>query len=148
MGDIVFNQAKGRTAHYGSQAGVGNAALILIPLEASGLVADSVMEDYDTVADILAGATNEQGGGANRKTITSVTVTVDDTNNRVDIDCANQVWAGLTGNAVGALVFAYDADTTAGTDANLTPMTKHDFAVTPDGTDVTATVDPAFARAA
>lgn len=88
---------------------------------------------------LLAGATNEQTT-AGRKTITSVTVTVDDTNDRVDIDFADQTWTALTGNAIGALLVAYDPDTTGGTDSTLVPLTKHDWAITPDGSDVTATV--------
>jgi hypothetical protein len=42
----------------------------------------------------------------------------------------------------------YDNDTTAGTDANIVPMTKHDFTVTPDGTDITGVIATAgFGRA-
>lgn len=138
MADLVFNIAKGKVKYY-AELLAANDALIVIPLEATGLEADSTLKDYDDVAALLAGTTNEQTT-AGRKTITSVTITVDDTNDRVDIDIADQTWTALTGNAIGALLIAYDPDTTTGTDSTLVPLTKHDWAITPDGSDVTATV--------
>jgi hypothetical protein len=147
MGDIVFNQAKGSIGEYAKLAGA-NDAIIVVPLEATGLVTDATMIDYDSLDAVLAGASNEQTT-MGRKTAGSVTRTVDDTNDRVDIDCADIVWTAATGNPTGALLFCYDADTTAGTDANIVPMTKHDFATTPDGSDITAQIAAAgFARSA
>ena len=138
MGNIVFNRALGVTAYYASLP-AANDALILVPLEATGLVADSTMRDYDDLATLLAGASNEQTT-MGRKTLASVTVTVDDTNDRVAIDAADITWTAATGNAISALVICYDPDTTTGTDSDLIPLSKHDFAITPDGSDVTATV--------
>lgn len=138
MADLVFNVAKGRAARYADLPAT-NDALILVPLEATGLVADSTMRDYDNLSDLLAGSTNEQTT-MGRKTLASVTVTVDDTNDRVDVDCADVTWTAATGNAVGALVVCYDPDTTGGTDADLIPLSKHDFSVTPDGSDITAQI--------
>lgn len=146
MADFVFNIAKGKVKYY-AELPAANDALIVIPIEATGLEADATLKDYDDVAALLAGASNEQTT-LGRKTITAVTVTVDDTNDRVDIDIADPTWVGGTGNAVGALLIAYDPDTTAGTDSTLVPLTKHDFAVTPDGTDITGQVAAAgFCRA-
>lgn len=144
MADIVFNIAKGRLAYYASLP-AANDALVMVPLESSGLVADATMRDYDTLADILAGASNEQTT-VGRKTLGSVTVTVDDTNDRMNLDAADVVWTAGTGNAVGAVVICYDPDTTGGTDADLVPLTKHDVSWTPDGTDFTLTITD-FARA-
>ncbi len=138
MADVVFNIALGKVKYY-AELPAANDALIVIPLESSGLEADATLKDYDDVAALLAGTTNEQTT-AGRKTVTSVSVTVDDTNNRVDIDIADQTWTGLTGNAIGALLIAYDPDTTGGTDSSLIPLTKHDWTITPDGSDVTATI--------
>jgi hypothetical protein len=43
----------------------------------------------------------------------------------------------------------YDADTTGGDDSNIVPISQHDFAVTPDGSDITAQIAAAgFYRAA
>ena len=116
-----------------------NDALIIVPLESSGLVSDAIMIDYDTLAAILAGPSNEQTT-MGRLTASGVTVTVDDTNDRVDIDMSDPVWVAAAGNPVGALVICYDPDTTGGTDADLIPMSKHDFVVTPNGADITGVV--------
>jgi hypothetical protein len=138
VSDFVFNIAKGSVAYYATLP-AANDALIVIPIESSGVEADATVIDYDTVAAILAATTNEQST-MGRKTITSASVTVDDTNNRVDVDIADQVWTGATGNAISDLLIAYDPDTTGGTDADLIPLTWHDFSITPDGSDVTATI--------
>lgn len=131
MAHIVFNVALGQLAYYAS-LGAANDALILIPLEASGLETDAVLRDKGDFAAVVAGTTNEQTT-VGRKTLTGVTVTVDNTNDRVALDAADVVWSSPTGNAIGAVVICYDADTTSGTDANLIPLTKHDLTWTPDG---------------
>jgi len=138
MADFVFNISKGKVAYY-STLPAANDALIVIPIEASGVESDATIRDYDDVATILAATTNEQTT-MGRKTITSVTVTVDDTNDRVDVDIADITWTAATGNAISDLLIAYDPDTTSGTDSSLIPLTWHDFAVTPGGGDITATV--------
>lgn len=138
MADFVFNIAKGKVSYYAGLPAT-NDALIIIPIEASGVESDATLQDYDDVAALLASTNNEQAT-MGRKTITSVTVTVDDTNNRVDVDIADQTWTAATGNAISDLLIAYDPDTTTGTDSTLIPLTWHDFAITPDGSDVTATV--------
>ncbi len=146
MSNLVFNIAKGRIAYYASLP-AANDAIIVVPLEATGLVSDATMVDYDTLDAVLAGASNEQTT-MGRKTAASVTVTVDDTNDRVDLDFADVTWTGATGNPVGALLFCYDPDTTTGTDADLIPLVKVDFTVTPDGSDIVAVINSAgFARA-
>ena len=144
--DLILNVAKGAFAHYATLP-AANDAIVIVPLEATGLVSDATMRDYDTLDAILAGATNEQTT-LGRKTAGSVTRTIDDTNDRVDVDCADIMWTAGAGNAVGALIFCYDPDTTGGTDADIVPISKHDFAVTPDGSDLTAQIAAAgFARA-
>jgi hypothetical protein len=146
VGNVIFNISKGRIAYYASLPAT-NDALIVVPLESSGLVSDATMIDYDNLSDLLAGASNEQTT-IGRKTAASVTVTVDDTNDRVDIDMADITWTAATGNALGALVVCYDPDTTGGTDTDLVPISKHDFVVTPNGGDITGQVATSgFARA-
>ncbi|MDX2513817.1 hypothetical protein PV355_01380 [Streptomyces stelliscabiei] len=145
MANLVFNVALGRVASLAA-LGAASDALILVPLEASGLVADSTMRDYDTLADLLAGASNEQTT-VGRKTLASVTVTVNDTDNRVDVDAADVTWTSPTGNAVGAVVICYDADTGTGTDADLVPLTKHDLTWSPDGNNFTLNISADFFRA-
>ncbi|WP_249402058.1 hypothetical protein [Streptomyces sp. YIM 121038] len=120
-----------------------NDALIAVPIETSGIVSDATMRDYDDLQTLLAGASNEQTT-MGRKTLASVTVTVDDTNDRVAVDCADITWTAATGNAISAVVICYDPDTTSGTDADLIPLTKHDVSMTPDGSDFTLTVADLF----
>lgn len=142
MADQVFNIALGRVAYYATLP-AANDALIVIPIEASGVESDATIKDYDTVSALLAATNNEQST-MGRKTITSVTVTVDDTNNRTDVDIADITWTAATGNAISDLLIAYDPDTTTGTDADLIPLTWHDFSMTPDGSDIQATITNFF----
>lgn len=133
MGDIPFNISLGKVAYYcGLPA--ANDALILVPLETSGLVSDTIMRDYDTLSAILAGASNEQTT-MGRKTLSGVTAVVDDTNDRVDEDFTDPTWTTPGGNPISALIVCYDPDTTGGTDADLVPLSKHDFVKTPNGVD-------------
>lgn len=136
MADFTFNIALGKVKYY-AELPAANDALIVALLETSGLEADATLRDYDDLAALLAGASNEQTT-MGRKTITSVTNAVDDTNNRFESDFADPVWTGATGNAVSKLLVCYDPDTTAGTDSSIIPLTAHDFVLTPNGGDVTA----------
>ncbi|MFD7705683.1 hypothetical protein [Streptomyces sp. NPDC059786] len=131
MPNLVFNQALGRVAYLAGLP-AANDGLVLIALEASGLETDTVLRDKDDFAAVVAGTTNEQTT-VGRKPLTGVTVTVDDTNDRVNIDAADVTWTAPTGNPVGAVVICYDPDTTTGTDTDLIPLTKHDLAWSPDG---------------
>jgi hypothetical protein len=137
----VANTAKGKFAYYGTLPAT-NDAIIVIPLETTGLEADSTLKDSDDVAALLAGSSNEQTT-MGRKTAASVTVTVDDTGDSVSLDCADIVWTAATGNAISKLLFAYDPDTTTGTDSSMIPLVALDFTITPDGSDVTAQINAA-----
>jgi len=141
VANITLNIALGRVAYYASLPATND--LIMVPLETTGLVADSVMRDYDNLSLLLAGASNEQTT-VGRKTLASVTVTVNDTDDRVDIDAADVTWTAPTGNAVGAVVICYDPDTTAGTDTDLIPLTKHDITWSPDSNNFTLTIADFF----
>lgn len=142
MANITFNVALGRAASLAALPAASDA-LILIPLESSGLETDAVLRDKDTFADVVSGTTNEQTT-VGRKTLASVTVTVNDTNDRVEIDAADVTWTSPTGNAVGAMVVCYDPDTGTGTDADLIPITKADVSWTPDGNNFTLTIADFF----
>lgn len=112
MADFVFNIAKGRVAYYASLP-AANDALIAIPIEAAGVESDATLKDYDTVAVLLAAANNEQST-MGRKTLATVSVTVDDTNDRVNIDCDDITWSGATGNAISDILICYDPETPTG----------------------------------
>lgn len=138
MGDIVFNIAKGKIAYYAGLPASADA-LIIVPIEATGIVSDATMKDYATLSAVLAGASNEQTD-MGRKTLTGVTVTVDNSGDLVKIDADDPSWTATTGNAVAALIVCYDPDTGSGDDTTLVPLFKYDFAHTPAGGDVTAVI--------
>lgn len=116
---------------------------------------DATLKDLDTLADIEADANTAEAtnSGYARKVLADADLTAwapDDTNNRVDLDIPDQTWTSVAASpgAWTDLIICYDSDTTAGTDANIVPMTQHDFSVTPDGSDVVAQVAAAgFYRA-
>lgn len=153
MADIVFNVARGRVRTYYDNVdgnSPANSALIVVPVETSGLEADATLADHDTLSALLAGTSNEQTT-MGRKTLTDTDLSAaaqDDTNNRLDLAGPQVTWSGATGNAISALVICYDPDTTTGDDTTLVPLVKLDFAITPDGSDVTADLTAGFYRSA
>jgi predicted naringenin-chalcone synthase len=154
MADFVFNFAKGQLYTLINNVKTGspaNSRLKVIPIETSGIEADSTLKDYDDLAALLAGTSNEQST-MGRKTVVAgdLTLTLDDTNDRRDFDMADITWTAATGNAISALVVVYLPDgVTPGADSTAIPLTKHDFVVTPDGSDIVAQIAAAgFSRSA
>jgi hypothetical protein len=150
MADFVFNVAKGHVSEYASRIlanDPANSAFVVVLLKAS--VADATAKDYDDLSAVLgdAGTTEAVFTSYVRKTLDDVgdglTRTIDDTNDRIDIDVSDIVWSPAGNGAndtLTDLLFTYDSNTTAGTDANIVPCTQHDFEVTTDGSDLTAQV--------
>jgi hypothetical protein len=145
MANIVFNIAKGRVTELYARVksnDPANSALIIVPIETSGLEADATLVDKDDLAAVLSGATNEQTT-MGRKTLTDADLASlpapDDTNDRYDISLPTVTWTAASGNAISKLLVCYDSDTTGGTDSNILPLTLFDFAVTPSGADIQMT---------
>lgn len=141
--DFTFNIAKGKEAYYASLP-AANDALVVILLK-SGHEADSALKDYDTFAAIDGGTGNTECDFTNyaRKSITSVTATVDDTDNAVYIDFADQTWTaagGASNNTISKAIVCYDPDTTGGDDTALIPISAHTFDYTTTGVDLTLQV--------
>jgi len=156
MADFVFNIAKGRVVEYFNRVDTNdptNSALIVVVLATSGLESDATLIDFNDLAAVVAGTTNEvTNTNYARKVLTDADITMpapDDTNDRYDLDIADQTWTAVAaGDGWSKLLVCYDSDTTAGTDANIVPLTAHDFVVTPDGSDITAQIAAAgFFRA-
>jgi hypothetical protein len=152
----VFNISLGRVAELYNRVDLNdptNAALIIAVLATSGIETDAVLKDKDDLAAVVAGTTNEvTNSGYARKVLTDADIVVfapDDTNDRVDLDIPDQTWTAVAaGDGWNDLLVCYDSDTAAGTDANIVPLTMHDFVVTPDGSDITAQIAAAgFYRA-
>jgi hypothetical protein len=155
MTDFVHNIAKGRVAELYNRVDSNdpaNSALVIVVIDANGDT-DATMMDRDDLAALLGGTANEvTNANYARKTLTDADLTAfapDDTNNRVDLDIPDQTWTAVgAGDAWTDLLVCYDNDTTGGTDSSIIPMTNHDFAVTPGGSDIVAQINAAgFFRA-
>lgn len=140
MGDVQFNIVKGKSATYLDLVGTGNARLIAVLLKETALEADNTLIDHTTLSSLLAGASDEcDFTNYQRKTISVMTNTVDNTNNWFNSDTADLLYTlagGAANNDIGAIVFCYDADTTGGGDASIIPMYKMDYTETTTGSDL------------
>jgi hypothetical protein len=142
VANIVFNVAKGRVVELYSRVksnDPANSALILVPIETSGLEADSALIDSDSLAEVIDGTTNEQTT-MGRKTLTDSELAAlpapDDTNDRYDVSLPSVTWTAASGNAISKIVVCYDPDTTGGADSAIIPLTMFDAVATPDGNDL------------
>lgn len=150
MANIVFNISKGRVAELYNRVksnDPANSAIILVPIETSGLESDATLIDKDDLAAVLSGATNEQTT-MGRKTLTDSDLASfpapDDANDRYDISLPTTTWTAASGNAISKILVCYDNDTTSGTDSNILPLTMFDFAMTPSGADIQMTTGVFF----
>jgi hypothetical protein len=146
MTDGVFNIAKGRVAELYNRVDSNdpaNSALVVVCLDRLA-VSDATLKDCATLAAVLALTVTERtSNGWTRKTLTDsdlAAMTVDNSNDRMPLDLADQTWTAVSSGAVTDLLICYDNDTTGGSDSNIVPLTWHGFAVTPDGSDVVATI--------
>lgn len=147
MPDFVFNQAKGKVAEWAARINANeptNSVFEIRLIAATGVQEDSVLQDLDNFEALVAGATNfATNTGSTPKKVADgggITITVDDTNNRTDVDMPDVTFTALANDGTGGvsdLVVGFDTDSTGGTDAGIVPATQHDFAITPDGSDVT-----------
>lgn len=145
MANITFNIAKGRIVELYSRVesnDPANSAIILVPIETSGLESDATLIDKDDLAAVLSGTTNEQTT-MGRKTLTDSDLAAfpapNDTSDYMSLNLPSVTWTAATGNAISKILVCYDSDTTAGTDSNIIPMTMFDFSATPSGLDITMT---------
>lgn len=146
MADGVFNISKGAVAEtYRDAAANGIVALM------KANEAEATLVDRTDLADLFVEAGNTEADFTSyaRKTGITGTITVDNTNERVDVDMPDQTWSpagGASNNTLTKLIVAYE---NAAADASRVPQTHHDFAVTTNGGDITAQFNAAgFFRAA
>jgi hypothetical protein len=141
--NFTFNIAKGKVKYY-AELPAANDALIVVLLKTTGLQADATLADYDDLGTLLAAANDEcDFTNYTRKTLASVTNTVDDTNNWLDTDAADFTYTaagGAANNGISKALICYDPDTTTGTDSSIIPLTGHAFTATTDGNDLVVTV--------
>ncbi len=146
MANIVFNIAKGEVNAYTKRVvnnDPANSALVVVLLKTAE--ADGILQDYNTLGNILAGANTEADfTNYSRKILTNTELslpTVDDSGNQQFSDAPDLTYVsagGAVNNAIVKMLICYDSDTTSGTDANLVPLVALDWVVTTDGNDLVA----------
>lgn len=147
----TFNIAKGRAAELQHRVDANDpstSVLVIVLLASSGLVTDATMRDYATLAAVLAG-TSDEATNTNyaRKILTDADITdftVDNTNDWTLADVPDQTWTNVANDgtgAIGGLLVCYDPVAGSGTDSEIIPLTFQPFVVTPNGGNITATID-------
>lgn len=151
--DISFNIAKGRIVELWRRVKVGdpaNARLVVVVLSATGLEPDATLMDRATLAAIFAaGNTEATNTGYSPQVLAALDLPAfpppDNTANAYELPLPNIVWPPVAPDGTGAmgkLIVAYDPDITGGTDADVIPLTAHDFPVLPVGDPLVATFAP------
>jgi hypothetical protein len=146
VANIVFNIAKGEVNAYTKRVvnnDPANSALVVVLLKTAE--ADGILQDYNTLGNILAGANTEADfTNYSRKILTNTELslpTVDDSGNQQFSDAPDLTYVsagGAVNNAIVKMLICYDSDTTSGTDANLVPLVAIDWVITTDGNDLVA----------
>lgn len=141
MTDFTFNIAKGAVAEK-IRDGANIGVLLLKTAEA-----DATLKRYATVAAMLAaggGTANVEANFTNyvRKTSANGTlaVSVDNANDRVDVDMPDLTWTSAGGAANNTLVKLVVFEDVGGSDATRVPLTAHDYPEVTSGGDITAQV--------
>lgn len=134
MADGVFNIALGSVAEQ-----IRDAAANVLMLMLESAEADGTLEDHDDLAALLSAAGNTEAAFTNyaRQTGITGTVTVDDSNNRVDVDAPDQTINSAgngTNETLAKVIFAYE---NSASDSGRVPQTHHDFTPTTDGSALT-----------
>jgi hypothetical protein len=145
MAQIVFNISKGRGVEFYNRVknnDPSTSALVLTPIETSGLETDAALIDSDTVAEVVDGATNKQTT-MGEKVLTDTELAAfpapDDGNDRYDVSLPQVTWTGATGNPISKILVSYRPNTGSPSDATDIPITLFDAVATPDGNDIVLT---------
>ncbi len=122
MAETVYNLAKSGMADGSIDLDTNTIRILLLKTTAAG----AYDPDLNTVADVLAVGSVAECDFTNyaRKTMT-VTVSVDDTNNRANIDATDVTWSSAGGASnntpVAALIYKFVTN-----DAGSTPIAYYD----------------------
>jgi hypothetical protein len=149
MAASVFNISKGRVVEFANRVDVSdptNAVFVVVALNSTATHA--TLRDLDTLALVIADVNTVEAANTGYARIVLdqddiTTISPDDANDRFDVDLADFEFGAITDDDVDwtHLVLCYDSDSTGGTDTNIVPMLLFDFAVTIDGSAVTAQVN-------
>jgi hypothetical protein len=144
MANFIFDYAKGRWVEK-YLLPVGGDNIVVVLLQSSGLQADATLNNYQTLGTLLASNTEAAFTNYGRpvlSTASGITVSVNVSTGVTTVDIPDQVWnaaGGAVNNTLGALLTCYRPASTS-PDANILPLTKHDFAVATTGGNLTAAV--------
>ncbi len=139
MGQGVFNISKGLEAYYASLPAASDAMILALY---TGTETDNNIKDCATMAAVEATALAEvTEGWYSRHTLSSVSVSTDNTNDRKIIANAENIAYTTTAGtaAVKRGVIFYDPNTGTSTDTTRIPVWYGDVVFTADGTVVTIT---------
>lgn len=143
MADFVFNISLGRVHQLVKNVEDNSPVAAVLRIHAwVNTAADATARDADTISALEAVTNVAEASNTNYANIsmdeTDITITVDDTNDRVDLDLGDQTWSSVSaGDNWTDITISYDDDGTD-TDTATIPLTQHDFSVTPNGGDITA----------
>ena len=142
MADIIPNESLGLSRRYIKNVEDNSPVAAVLRIHAWVIGAlDETLRDMtgNSVANFEAIASVTEATPYTNITMdeTDITETVDDTNNRVDIAFADQTFTSVAAQTAWTdITISYDADGTD-TDANTEVLHVLDFAVTPNGGDIT-----------
>ena len=150
MANGVFDVAKGRVNELVERVISGDpstARLQVRLLTTTGLEADGTLEGYATFSAIVAAA-NTEADFTNyaTKELAAADLSRASGNPHTSTVVNDQTWTsagGATNNTLAKLLVCYDALGTD-VDANLIPLTHHDFSATTDGNDLIADFGATF----
>lgn len=144
MASLIFDSAKGRWVEK-FMLPIGGDNIVVVLLQSSGLQADATLNNYATLSALLAGGNTEATfTNYSRKVLAAadLSVSVNTGTGVTTVDSVDQVWnaaGGALNNTLGAICFCY-RPTSGSLDSAILPLTKHDFATTTTGGNLTATV--------
>ena len=124
---------------------IGGDNIIVVLLKSASLPADATLNNFQTLAAVFTGGAVEADfTNYSRKVLSAVdiTVTVNTSTGITTVDLSDQVWTtagGATNNTLGAMLTCY-RQTSSTPDSGILPLTKHDFAVTTTGVNLSAVV--------
>lgn len=145
MANYLFNIAKGRAGEFAyrvKNADPSASRLFLIAISTDVAQATAVDVD-DFGAFVTAGGVEATNGSYTKKTIAAadvIAVGPQDASDTYTFDINDMTWTAVAaGVSWVALILGYSS-VTSPTNAQIVPISHHDFAVTPDGSDITAQI--------
>lgn len=144
MADLIPNESLGLSRRYIQNVEDNSPAAAVLRIHAWVITAtDATLRDMtgNSVANFEAIALVAEATNTNYANIpmdeTDITITVDDTNDRVDVAFVDQTFTSISaGDNWTDITISYDADGTD-TDASTEVLHVLDFSVTPGGGDIT-----------